>query len=229
MDFNFPEAFQELFKPHRYKVFYGGRGSGKSWSVARALPHDVMEASSLATADAMAYVYGGSVWASRLLILGGIAGIISSWNSFYVSGSHIICTLAEEGMLPSCFAKIHPRFGTPTNAIALIAGVTTFAPLLGKNMLVWLSNAGGLGVVISLLMVSCAFLKLRKTEPDMPRPFRAGKTSLVGTLAVAACVLLGLLYVVPGAPSALAWPYEWGIILLWFGIGAVLFAFPKKV
>jgi len=37
MDFNFPEAFQELFKPHRYKVFYGGRGSGKSWSVARAL------------------------------------------------------------------------------------------------------------------------------------------------------------------------------------------------
>jgi len=33
----FAPAFQELFRPHRYKVFYGGRGSGKSWSVARAL------------------------------------------------------------------------------------------------------------------------------------------------------------------------------------------------
>ena len=37
MDFDFPEAYQELFRPHRYKVFYGGRGSAKSWSVARAL------------------------------------------------------------------------------------------------------------------------------------------------------------------------------------------------
>lgn len=37
MNFDFPEAYQELFRPHRYKVFYGGRGSAKSWSVARAL------------------------------------------------------------------------------------------------------------------------------------------------------------------------------------------------
>ena len=37
MDIDFPEAYQELFRPHRYKVFYGGRGSAKSWSVARAL------------------------------------------------------------------------------------------------------------------------------------------------------------------------------------------------
>jgi len=37
MDFEFPVAFQELFRDHRYKVFYGGRGSAKSWSFARAL------------------------------------------------------------------------------------------------------------------------------------------------------------------------------------------------
>lgn len=37
MDFDFPEPFQDLFRPHRYKVYYGGRGSAKSWSVARAL------------------------------------------------------------------------------------------------------------------------------------------------------------------------------------------------
>lgn len=37
MKINFPTAFNEIFKPHRYKVYYGGRGSGKSWSIARAL------------------------------------------------------------------------------------------------------------------------------------------------------------------------------------------------
>lgn len=37
MDLEFPRAFQPLFEPHRYKVYYGGRGSGKSWAFARAL------------------------------------------------------------------------------------------------------------------------------------------------------------------------------------------------
>lgn len=31
------DLFAELYEPHRYKVYYGGRGSGKSWAVARAL------------------------------------------------------------------------------------------------------------------------------------------------------------------------------------------------
>ena len=33
----FPDKLDFLFEPHRYKVAYGGRGSGKSWSYARAL------------------------------------------------------------------------------------------------------------------------------------------------------------------------------------------------
>ena len=33
----FPNKLDFLFEPHRYKVAYGGRGSGKSWSMARAL------------------------------------------------------------------------------------------------------------------------------------------------------------------------------------------------
>lgn len=36
-DLRFPPKFASLFKPAPYKVFYGGRGSGKSWSIARAL------------------------------------------------------------------------------------------------------------------------------------------------------------------------------------------------
>lgn len=37
LEFDFPPPFEDLFIPHRYKVYYGGRGSAKSWSVARAL------------------------------------------------------------------------------------------------------------------------------------------------------------------------------------------------
>lgn len=37
LDAEFPEKLGFLFEPHRYKVAYGGRGSAKSWSFARAL------------------------------------------------------------------------------------------------------------------------------------------------------------------------------------------------
>jgi phage terminase large subunit len=33
----FPDKLQCLFQPKRYKIFYGGRGGGKSWNIARAL------------------------------------------------------------------------------------------------------------------------------------------------------------------------------------------------
>src|SRR5438045_142504 len=35
--FEYPEAFADLAKPYRYKVYYGGRGSCKSWQFARFL------------------------------------------------------------------------------------------------------------------------------------------------------------------------------------------------
>lgn len=37
MQVTFPTAYKDLFRPHRYKVYYGGRGGGKSWQFARAL------------------------------------------------------------------------------------------------------------------------------------------------------------------------------------------------
>lgn len=36
-DIEFPACFEPLFSPHRFKVFYGGRGGAKSWAFARAL------------------------------------------------------------------------------------------------------------------------------------------------------------------------------------------------
>jgi phage terminase large subunit len=39
IDVDISEPFGELFKPHRYKVYYGGRGSSKSWSIARAIAY----------------------------------------------------------------------------------------------------------------------------------------------------------------------------------------------
>jgi amino acid transporter len=93
-------------------------------------------------------------------------------------------------------------------------------------MLVWLSNAGGLTIVVSYMMVSISFLVLRKNEPNMSRPYRVKNGKFVGTMAVLLCVGMICMYM-PGGPASLIWPYEWGIILAWSALGAGFFGWMK--
>ena len=103
----------------------------------------------------------------------------------------------------------------------MLTGITVIAPFFGRPALVWLVDAGSLATVVAYLLVAAAFLVIRRRYPDLPRPYRVAAPSLVGWLAVAATVFFILLYL-PGSPSALVWPEEWAIVLLWTGLGAAL-------
>ncbi|SHJ75071.1 APC family permease [Desulfofundulus thermosubterraneus] len=195
------------------------------FGVSRALTVEQMEASKLVTADAMGALFGGG-WAAKLLILGGIAGIITSWNGFYIGGSRAIYAMAHAKMLPGFLGKLHPKYKTPSNAILLIGILTTFAPLLGRKMLVWLVDAGGLGIVVAWFMVALSFLILRYREPNMERPFKIANGKLVGFLAVILSFSMILLYL-PGSPAALVWPYEWLIFLGWSLLGVVFYIWAR--
>ena len=93
-------------------------------------------------------------------------------------------------------------------------------------MLVWLSDAGGLTIVVAYLIVSISFLALRRKEPNMKRPYKVKHGKLVGIIAVLMCVILTIMYL-PGSPAALVWPYEWGIVMAWVVLGGVFFIWAK--
>ena len=194
--------------------------------VSLAMSSTQIETSELVTADAMANVFFNRPIASKVLIIGGIAGILTSWNSFYVGGSRAIYSMAESGMLPSFLARLHPKYKTPCNAVILVGVISSLAPFLGRKMLVWLSDAGGLTIVVAYLIVSISFLVLRKKEPEMSRPYKVKHGKLVGTIAVIMCVVLAIMYL-PGSPAALVWPYEWGILIAWTVLGSVFFVWAK--
>ncbi len=197
------------------------------FGVSLAMPSAEMAKSALITADAMKAVFGHSQLAGNIMICAGIGGILTSWNSFFVGGSRAMYSMAESGMLPSVFAKLHPKYKTPTNAILLIGGISTLAPLLGRSMLVWVVDAGGLTIVISYFLVSLSFLRLRYKEPDMSRPYTVKYGKLVGYIACILTATMAILYM-PGMPSALAWPYEWLIIILWFALGGIFWMVSPK-
>ncbi|MBO8168374.1 MAG: amino acid permease [Thermoanaerobacteraceae bacterium] len=187
--------------------------------VARALTPAQLSETTLATADSMAAVFGSQFW-GNIMVLGGIGGILTSWNAFYVGGSRAIYAMAEAKMLPAFLAKLHPKYKTPSNAILLIGVLSTIAPFFGRKMLVWLVDAGGLSIVLAYLLVSLSFLVLRYREPDMERPFKVSYGKAVGYAAVILALGFVLLYL-PGMPAALVWPYEWVIVGGWTILGII--------
>ena len=185
--------------------------------VSSSLGRGALESSSSPTADAMGALFNGSFF-SNLLILGGIAGILTSWNALLVGGSRILYAMAESSMLPSWLGTLHPRYRTPSNAILLIGALSVISPWFGQSMLTWLVNAGSLNIVVAYVLVTVSFLLLRKNEPEMPRPFKAGRRPYVGVVAL----LLGLgiaVQYLPGMPAGLSWPAEWLIVMLWWAAG----------
>lgn len=194
-------------------------------AVSVMLSRQEIGASTLVTADAMGKAYNSDLMA-KILIIGGMAGIFSSWNSFFMGGSRAIYALAEAHCLPQFLTKIHPKYKTPTNAILLIGAISTLAPFLGEAMMEWLTNAGGLGAVLAYMFVSISFLMIRKKEPNLKRPYKVGNYKFVGGMAVALSVAMVILYM-PGMPSGLGLP-EWCIIGGWSLMGLVFYIYAKR-
>lgn len=174
-------------------------------------------------APAAASQLWGSPTAGSIILLAGIAGILSSWNAFLIGGSRALFALGRAGQMPQALARLHPRYSTPVNAIVFIALVSALATLFGRTALVWFVDAGGFAIVIAYVFVCASFLKLRATAPQLERPFRAPGGVALGAVALLLSMALSLLYL-PFAPSGLVWPYEWLIVLGWAGLGAALYA-----
>ncbi|MCI0516644.1 MAG: amino acid permease [Woeseiaceae bacterium] len=196
------------------------------WAVSGSLDVAQRNAATLPTADAAVAVLGGS-WAGKLAVIGGIAGILTSWNAFLVGGSRALFAMARAGQLPAAFGRLHPRYNTPHNAILLIGAISVIAPLFGRPAMVWLVNAGGLGIVVAYSFVALSFIVLRYREPQMARPYAVRRWRLTGYAALLLSLALACLYL-PFSPAALAWPYEWAIVAAWSALGAVLLLYSGR-
>lgn len=200
-------------------------------TTASGLSVNELAASDLATADAMGALFGSQTMAN-ILIAGGIAGILTSWNSLLMGASRLLYAMAESGMLPRWFARLHPRYGTPVNALLFIGALSVLAPFFGSAMLGWLVDSGSPSIVIAYLLVGVAFVILRRREPQMDRPLRIGGRGNFGVVIGGASVLLcaGLLSLyLPGMPAGLG-PAPWMLFGLWWVLGAAfLLRVPRGI
>ena len=188
-----------------------------------AIPSSDLANYELVTADALAILLGHEIWGT-VVIAGGLAGIITSWNAFLIGASRLMFSMARARMIPLWFGKLHPKYRTPSNAVIFISALAFIAPFLGSGMLGWIVDAGSPAIIIAYFMVSVVFLVLRKKEPRMDRPMRVGGRgnaggTVIGVLSVILTALLLFIYI-PVTPwsAQLGWP-SWVMFGAWMLLG----------
>ena len=186
-----------------------------------------MNSTGMVTADAIAVAFSNTAM-TKVLIIGGLCGIVTTWNSFLIGGSRVLFSMSKARMLPSVFSRLHSKYNTPYVAILFLGAMSIIAPFFGRVMLVWIVDAANFACCLAYGLVALSFLVLRKTKPNMPRPFRVKNGILIGVLATIMAGFMAVMYIIPGTNCSLIWQ-EWIIVGGWTIIGLFLAVRTKRI
>ncbi len=159
-----------------------------------------------------AFAAVGMPWAHAIVSIGALAGISSVLLVLMLSQPRVLLAMARDGFLPrSFFAAVHARYRTPwKSTIATGAFVGLMAALLPLRALAELVN---IGTLLAFLIVCAAVLVMRRTHPEVERPFRVPFVPLVPILGIVSCLVLML-----SLPAQ-----NWLRLVAWFLVGLVVF------
>ena len=193
--------------------------------VGLAAPAEIRFSGIIPMADVAAYLFSSQAF-STIIVFGGILGILTTWNGFFIGATRLIYAMGRAKVIPSVFGKIHKKHKTPWAATLLVGAVCIIAPFLGQNALIWFINTSSLCALISYCFVIMAFLILRKKDAGLYRPFKIKHGVLFGrmTMLVAGIYLIAYIgsEVIAGGNAP-----EFVIIAIWVVLGTILAAFAK--
>lgn len=131
-------------------------------------------------------------WLVPLVNFGATLGLGTVVLGLLLGQSRIFYAMSRDGMLPELFARVHPQFRTPwasTVMIGLLAAL--LAAFLPENLLIELV---AIGTLAAFVLVCLAVIVLRRTHPDLPRPFRAPLVPIlpIGGMLVCFGMMAGL-------------------------------------
>ena len=153
----------------------------------------------------------GVNWASALVATGVIAGLTTVMLVLYYALTRILTAMSRDGLVSPFFSTVNRKTQTPVkNTVicgTLMAVMAGFVPL---NALAELVN---IGTLFAFVLVCCGVIVLRKTHPDLNRPFKMPYGIFLPVLGVLSC-------------AALIVPLPWQThvrFVLWLAVGLIIY------
>jgi basic amino acid/polyamine antiporter, APA family len=153
----------------------------------------------------------GLTWFSPIVKVSALFGLFSTMLVQLLGQTRIFYSMSRDGLLPDFFGQVHPRFRTPWLSTLLTGGVVSIAAgLLPIGVLGQLVSIGSL---LAFLLVCAGVIILRRTNPEVPRPFRVPGVPWVPVLGALAC--LAQMVSLPRS--------TWERLIVWLVIGLTVY------
>ena len=169
------------------------------------------------TIEAAADKSTGTPWQSTMAVVkvlvtvGGLAALSSVMVVMMLAQPRIFLSMSRDGLLPEWAGRVHPRFHTP-HISTLVTGIVV-AVAAGLTPIGTLGSLVSIGTLMAFVIVSIGIIVLRRTRPDLDRPFRMPWVPLLPLLSAAVSFTLMI-----GLPWA-----TWERLVIWMGVGIVVY------
>jgi len=151
------------------------------------------------------------VWLSPVIKVAALFGLFSTMLVNLLAQTRIFYSMSRDGLLPPVFSAVHPRFRTPHVSTAVTG--TIIALSAGLTPIAVLSQLVSIGTLLAFVLVSIGVVVLRRTAPDVPRPFRTPWVPFVPIAGAVVCLAQMV-----GLPIA-----TWERLIIWLVMGLVVY------
>ena len=175
------------------------------------MPADVLQESEAPLATALSEG-AGLPWAAAVLAFGAVVSITSVILAVFYGQTRIFFAMSRDGLLPRRFAEVNPRTGAPVKVtVGLGVLIAILAALVPLSEIVKLVN---IGTLFAFLLVNVGVIILRRTRPDMPRPFKVPFSPVLPVIGI-----LFVLYLMTDLPLT-----TWIRFVVWLAAGLLIYA-----
>ena len=156
-----------------------------------------------------------------LITIGAIAGLFTTWNGFFMASASLLMGMGRGYLVPHIFAKQNKN-GIPVPGLLVCLILSLIGPFLGAGLIGDITSFSAAAFVLSWTITSYSLIRLRKTEPDLPRPYKIpGGIAMGGFSAIVTTVVFILLFV-PNNPVYMGKTASL-MFVGWMVIGVILY------
>ncbi len=150
-------------------------------------------------------------WLRPVVKIAAIAGLSSVILVMMLGQPRIFYSMSKDGLLPPFFSKVHPKYQTPykstiiTGCVALVLGGVLPISILGELV--------SIGTLLAFTIVCVSIIFLRRSKPDIPRPFKTPLVPLIPILGALFCLI-----------QMASLPLDtWLRLIIWMAVGVIIY------